>query len=59
MGKEKIKKNNTELESDNEAVDEGFEEYRKMLERQRKWLEAHPQVKVAYYVPPKKEDSDD
>ena len=58
MEKKKTKKNNTELESDIE-VDVGFEEYRKMLERQRKWLEAHPGVKVAYYVPPKKEDSDD
>jgi len=58
MEKEKIKKNNTELESNNEE-DVGFEEYRKMLERQRKWLEAHPDVKVAYYVPPKKEDSED
>ena len=58
MEKEKIKKNNAELELDNE-VDEGFEAYRKMLERQRKWLEAHPQVKVAYYVPPKEKDSDD
>ena len=58
MEKEKIKKNNAELELDNE-VDEGFEAYRKMLERQRKWLEAHPEVKVAYYVPPKKKDSDD
>ena len=58
MEKEKIKKNNTELESNNEE-DIGFEEYRKMLERQRKWLEAHPDVKVAYYVPPKKEDSED
>lgn len=36
MEKEKIKKNSTELESDNEVVDEGFEAYRKMLERQRK-----------------------
>ena len=57
MEKEKIKKNNTELESDNE-VDEGFEAYRKMLARQREWIEAHPGVKVAYYVPPKKEDPD-
>ena len=57
MEKEKIK-NNTELESGDEVVDEGFEAYRKMLERQRKWLEAHPDVKVAYYVPPKKENSD-
>ena len=59
MEKEKIKKNNTELESDNEVEDEGFEAYRQMLERQRKWLEAHPGVKVAYYVPPKKKDADD
>ena len=57
MEKEKIKKNNAELESDNE-VGEGFEAYRKMLERQRKWLEAHPEVKVAYYVPSKRKDSD-
>ena len=47
------------MDSNEEEIDEGFEEYRKMLERQRKWLEAHPQVKVAYYVPPKKKDSDD
>ncbi len=47
------------MDSNEEEIDEGFEEYRKMLERQRKWLEVHPGVKVAYYVPPKKEDSDD
>ena len=47
------------MDSNEEEIDEGFEAYRKMLERQRKWLEAHPNVKVAYYVPPKKEDSDD
>ena len=51
-----MKQNKTDY---NEEIDEGFEEYRKMLERQRKWLEAHPQVKVAYYVPLKKKDSDD
>ena len=39
--------------------DKRFEAYKKMLEQQRKWLEAHPNVKVAYYVPHQKEDSDD
>ena len=41
-----IYQNETDCE---EEIDEGFEAYRKMLERQRKWLEAHPDVKVAYY----------
>lgn len=53
----KINKNNTKLKTDNKE-NLGLEEYRKMLERQRKWLEARPGVKVAYYVPPKRKDSD-
>ena len=56
--KKTIEQNETDS---NEKIefDKRLEAYKKMLERQRKWLEAHPNVKVAYYVPPKKKDSDD
>lgn len=54
----KNNKNSTELKTDNKE-NSGLEEYRKMLARQRKWLEAHPDAKVAYIALPKKKDLDD
>lgn len=58
MEKKRIIKENIDLGSDPD-FDKGLEAYKKMLERQRKWIEEHPNAKVAYFVPPKKEDIDD
>ncbi len=58
MEKKDIKKNNAESKT-NYKENAGLEEYRKRLARQREWLEAHPDVKVAYIELPKKKDRDD
>ena len=55
MEKKKNNQNNVDLKTDIE-VDEGFEVYRAMLQRQREFCEKHG-LKTATYVPPNKKDT--
>jgi hypothetical protein len=55
MEKKKNNQNNVDLKTDIE-VDEGFEAYRAMLQRQREFCEKHG-LKTVTYVPPNKKDT--